>query len=472
MTTPAETLIDEAPTKPSAGIFTQGPTMGHVVRMTVTASIGLMAIFFVDFLSLLYVSWLKDDALTAAVGYASVVLFLLTSANIGFMIAASALTARAIGSGRREDARRVAASSMALMVLCAAVVWLALLPFLGGLLTLLGAAGEVQAVAYTYLMIALPSNILMALGMGYSGILRAVGDANRAMYVTLSGGIVTAFIDPLLIFGLGYGVYGAAICTVISRLVFAGVGWYGAVHVHKMVAKPSLAAIRADAPAIGHIAFPTILTNIATPISLAIVARIISVNGPWAIAANAVVDRLSPIAFGALFALSGSVGPILAQNWGAGMFHRMRQVMRDSFLFCTLYVLVSWAILVLLRHQIVAAFALTGPAAEGVLFFCWISGPMWFFTGLLFCANAAFNNLGFPVYSTVFNWGRALLGTVPFAYVGAQYAGYNGALVGITLGTVLFGLGAMLMAMRTIGVLERRTVAAHQAEVAPAAPPA
>ncbi len=443
------------PKKPDAG-FTQGSTLGHVIRMTVTGSIGLMAIFVVDFLSLLYVSWLKDETLTAAVGYASVVLFFLTSANIGFMIAATALTARRLGMGDRENARRVAGSAMLLMVAMAAALWLVLLPFLMPLLGLLGAEGTVRDIAWLYLMITLPSNALMALGMGFSGVLRAAGDANRSMYVTLAGGLVTAVVDPILIFGLGLGIHGAAICVVISRLVFALVGWHGAVTVHRMVAKPDAASVRENARPIFAIAWPAILTNVATPFSLAVVARIVSVFGPSAITANAVIDRLTPIAFGALFALSGAVGPILAQNWGAGMYHRMRSTLRDSFIVAGIYVLVSWAILMLCRQWIVDIFQLKGLAAEGVIFFCFVSGPMWFFVGLLFTANAAFNNLGFPLYSTAFNWGRATLGTIPFAYAGAHFHGYNGALAGMTLGSVVFGVTSAIMAVRTIGVLERQ----------------
>jgi putative MATE family efflux protein len=447
-------------------VFTQGPTMGHVVKMTVTGSIGLMAIFFVDFLSLLYVSWLKDQELTAAVGFASVILFLLVSFNIGFMIAATALTARRLGAGDREGARRIAGSSIGWMVVTALGLTALLLPLLGSMLAWLGATGRVAETAHVYLLIALPSHALMALGMGYSGILRAVGDANRAMYVTLAGGLMTAVVDPILIFGLNLGVNGAAICVVLSRLVFALVGWHGAVKVHGMAAMPKPLEALADARRIADIAVPAILTNIATPLSLAVVARIVSDFGPAAIAANAVIDRLTPIAFGALFALSGSVGPILAQNWGAGMFHRMRATMRDSFMFAGLYVLASWIILVLCRHWIVQVFALTGQAAEGVLFFCWISGPMWFFIGLLFTANAAFNNLGFPLYSTAFNWGRATLGTVPFAWVGARLYGFEGALAGVGLGSVVFGVAAALVAVRTIGKLERRTHDAREALVA------
>jgi putative MATE family efflux protein len=453
------------PSRPKA-VFTQGSTMGHVIRMTLTASVGLMAIFAVDFLSLLYVSWLKNESLTAAVGYASVVLFFLTSANIGFMIATTALAARRLGAGDREGARRIATSSLVLMVITAAVLWLVLLPVLRPLLALLGAEGEVQQVAWEYLQITLPSNILMALGMGFSGMLRAVGDANRAMYVTLAGGIVTAIIDPILIFGLGLGVYGAAICVVISRAVFAFVGWYGAIRVHAMMARPTVANVKTDAKAVFDIAGPAILTNVATPFSLAIVASIVSVYGPWAIAANTVIDRISPIAFGALFAMSGAIGPILAQNWGAGYYHRMRETMRNCIIFTLFYVVIAWSILILCRHWIVTLFALTGPAADGVIFFCWISGIMWLFLGLLFTANAAFNNLGFPLYSTAFNWGRATLGTIPFAWVGAQHYGYNGALAGITLGAVVFGIAAAIMAIRTIGTLENRARDASKAAVA------
>jgi Na+-driven multidrug efflux pump len=292
--------------------------------------------------------------------------------------------------------------------------------------------------------------------MGFSGLLRAVGDANRSMYVTLAGGIVTAIVDPILIFGLGLGVHGAAIVLVLSRLAFALVGWHGAVKVHAMVARPSVAGVAADSRATFAVAFPAILTNVATPFSLAVVTAFISVFGPWAIAANTVIDRLVPVAFGALFALSGAIGPILAQNWGAGRHDRMREAMRDAFIVAAVYVLVSWLLLILGRNLILDMFQLQGRAAEGVLFFIWIGGPMWFFIGLLFTANAAFNNLGFPLYSTAFNWGRATLGTIPFAWIGSRLYGFEGAIAGVGVGGALFGTIAAFMAFRTIERLKRK----------------
>ena len=75
-------------------VFTTGSTMRHVAVMSATGAIGLMAIFVVDLLSLLYISWLGDINVTAGVGFATTVFFLSTSVNIGMMIAVSAVVSR------------------------------------------------------------------------------------------------------------------------------------------------------------------------------------------------------------------------------------------------------------------------------------------------------------------------------------------------------------------------------------------
>lgn len=442
---------------PSArAVFVTGSTMRHVITMTVTGSIGLIAVFAVDFLSLLYVSWLGDPAATAGVGFATIVLFLATSVNIGFLIAVGALAAREIGAGRRERARELAGATIMLMTLCGIVVSLMLMLAAPALLRALGAWGASYDVALRFLMISLPSNALMALGMGYSGALRAVGDAKRAMYVTLSGGLVTAALDPVLIFSMGLGTDGAAYATVISRVCFALVGWWGAVRVHRMVAWPKLVEVARDTRLALVIAGPAVLTNLATPVANAFVAGVMARYGDKAVAAFAIIDRIVPMAFGVLFALSGAVGPILGQNWGAGRFDRMRQVMLDATLFCAAYVLPVWALLVLGQDALVELFHVTGLTAELLRLFLYISGPMWLTLGGLFVANAAFNNLGFPLYSTAFNWGRATLGTVPLVGLGAWLGDAKGAMIGMAAGGAIFGLAALAVAFRLIPRLEAR----------------
>jgi putative MATE family efflux protein len=448
-----------APARPQQAVFVTGSTLRHVLVMSATGSVGLMAIFLVDFLSLFYIARLGDPAATAGVGYATLVLFLAVSVNVGLMIAVSALVGRSLGAGAREEARAMAGSALAAMAGVALLVSVAALPFLRPLLSAIGAHDASLEIAHRFLLIALPSNALMALGMGFSGILRAVGDARRAMWVTLSGAIVVAALDPLLIFGLGLGPDGAAIATVVSRLIFALVGFHGAARVHRLVARPRLAQIARDARPMLAIAGPAILTNLATPIANAVFASVLARYGDKAVAAGAIVDRLVPVAFGGIFALSGAIGPILAQNWGAGRYDRMRAALRDALLVTIVYVLVIWAGLALGRDGLVAAFGVTGLTAELVAFFCLISGLFWLFNGTLFVANAAFNNLGFAYYSTLFNWGRATLGTIPVAMIGAALGGPKGAFLAISLGVIPFGIAACVTAFRAIGKLEARGVA-------------
>jgi putative MATE family efflux protein len=432
--------------------------MRHVVEMTGAGAVGLIAVFAVDLLSLVYISWLGDPRLTAGVGFATVIMFFAVSINLGFMIAIGALVSRALGAGDRARAARLSASATVIAAASGVVVTLILLPLLPWLLELLGASAEARPVALTFLWITLPANVLMAIGMAFSGALRAVGDAKRAMYVTLAGAVVTAALDPVLIFGFGLGVTGAAIATVVSRVAFAYMGYQGAVRIHGLGAAPSLRAIAADArPTLG-VAVPAILTNLAPGMANAVFAGILARFGNEVVAAAAIIDRLVPVAFGAVFALSGAVGPILGQNWGAGRFDRMRQVLRDSLVFMAVYVAVVWTILILARPLLPVLFNATGTTADLIEFFCLIGGAMWFFLGLLFVANASFNNLGFPLLSTAFNWGRATLGTVPFAYIGSVVAGPKGAMVGLAAGGLAFGIAGIVTAFWTVGLLRRRAL--------------
>ena len=443
--------------RPHAPVFTQGNLMRHVAVMTATGSIGLVAIFAVDALSLFWVSRLGVTSYKAAIGYASQLSFVLMAVNIGLTIAVSARVSRALGAGDRPLARRLAASGLLLTAMTAAVLsvifWLyrdfALEHFMH-------ARGEAAEVASGVLAITIPANLPMGLGMALSGVLRACGDARRAMYVTLSGGIVTAFTDPELIFGLGLGVYGAAWATLISRLVFLIVGYHGAVRVHHLVGRPSLVALGDDFRPLVSIGLPSILANLATPVSAIYVTRVWSDFGEAAVAGGAVVDRVVPLAFGVIFALTGSIGPIIGQNFGAQLMPRVRRALTDSFVLAVGYALAAWAALALLAPLIVEAFQAHGDSGRFILLFCRYGAMAWVFITCLFVANTAFNNLGFALMAMLFNWGRATLGTIPFVILGARYAGVPGAMVGIIAGSAIFGLGSVAAAYALVGRLASR----------------
>jgi putative MATE family efflux protein len=436
--------------------FVVGSTMRHVLVMTGTGAAGLIAIFIVDLVSLLYISWLKTPSLTAGVGIATVVMFLTVSINVGLMIPIGALVSRALGARDQQRACELATSGLVLMFAVATLVSVVLLPFIPQILTLLGATGQTHQVAKEFLWISLPTNGVMAIGMGLSTVLRAAGDARRSMYATLSVAIVTVLLDPLLIFGLGLKANGAAITIGLARFAYVYVSYRYVIRYHTLLTRPSVHGVMRDARPFFAIAIPAILTNIAAPASNAFFTSIMARFGDEAIAASAIIDRVTPVAFGGLFALAGAIGPVMGQNWGARNFDRVRQTLRDSLTFMTIYVVIVWLGLYLIRAPLTQAFNAPPLTTDIVQFFCQISGLIWFFVGLVFVANASFNNLGFPLLSTFFNWGRATLGMIPFAYAGAEMAGPKGALLGIGAGSVAFGIGAAFTSFWTVRRLERQ----------------
>ena len=88
-----------------------------------------------------------------------------------------------------------------------------------------------------------------------------------------------------------------------------------------------------------------------------------------------------------------------------------------------------------------------------VVFFCRFIAGSFVFSGLLFVANAAFNNLGYAFYSTLMNWGRSTLGVVPFVWLGGHWFGPRGVVAGSALGALVFGLLAIWLCLRVIAKL-------------------
>lgn len=438
----------------TAGKFTHGSIMRHVLTNTVTGSIGLVAVFVVDILNLYYISRLGHQELAAAIGYSGTVLFFITSIAIGLSIAATALTSRALGRGDRDGAKQLAGASLWLMAACMVTLVVFVFPFLDNIVSLLGATGETAQAAVRFMKIVLPSSLLLGLGMCLGALLRAVGDAKRAMYVTLGAGAATAILDPIFIFGLNMGIDGAAIATSLARIVMLLIGFHGLLRVHNLYAKPAVATFKRELKPFAAIALPAVLTQVATPVGNAFVTESMAQFGDSAVAGWAIIGRIIPVAFVVLFALSGSIGAIIGQNYGARRFDRLRTTMTDSLKITAIYVFAVWALLALCSGLIADAFGAKDLSRELIVFFCMFVAGSFLFNGTLFVANAAFNNLGYAFYSTALNWGRSTLGVIPFVWLGAQYYGAKGAIAGYGLGVVIFGVVAALLCFRVLKKLD------------------
>jgi putative MATE family efflux protein len=369
------------------------------------------------------------------------------------------LTSRALGRGQQAQARQIAGASLIIVGGCMTVLTLACYPLIEPGLQLLGAQGQTLDRAATLMRIVLPSWPLLGVGMCLSGLLRATGDARRAMFVTLGAAATALVMDPLLILGFGLELRGAAIATVIVRVAMVAIGLHGLWRVHRMVARPDVTLVLRELAPFMAIAMPAVLTQIATPVGNAFVTEAISTYGDEAIAGWTVVQRIIPVAFGVLFALSGAIGPIIGQNFGAQRYDRVTSTVRDALKVTLVYALTVWILLALGSSQIADLFQAHGLARELIVFFCIFVAGSFLFNGALFVANAAFNNLGFAFYSAALNWGRSTLGVIPFVWLGQSWFGAKGALAGYGLGVIAFGVIGMWWCFRVVGKMQEGAAA-------------
>ena len=420
--------------------FLHGSTMSHVIRMTLTGMLGLTFMFVVDLANLFWISRFGDEKMVAALGFAWNVQFFSISVGIGLMIGATALVSKAIGQGKREEARKFAIGCMATGVFIQAFIALLIVIFREQIVRFTGATGETALLAERFLMISVPTLPLMAIGMIGSAILRSEGDAYRAMFVTMSAGLVAMVADPILIIWFQLGLDGAAINTGLSRLVSTSIALMSVIKVHNLLARLNMSIIRLSIIPFLIIALPAILTQLSGPFASFLVTRAMAEFGDSAVAGLSVVNRLSVVAFGGIFSLSAAIGGIFGQNYGAQMYERIKSTYWNGIIFCFIYTLVAWLVLALCTEWIIEIFLLGPLGSDVVKSFNYLAAGGFLFSGLIFVSSSVFNNLGRPIYSTIMTWSRDGLVMFPAVIIGASIFGATGVVYGNALAAVAVGL--------------------------------
>ncbi|MFD4839327.1 MATE family efflux transporter [Achromobacter sp. NPDC058515] len=430
--------------------FVTGPLGGHVIEMILTGWASMLAVFAVEFLSLLYLGTLKDEAVLGAVGFGSMTQFTITSICIGVTVGGAALVSRALGANDAPRARTLAGASLILMAAAGLASGALFLAAIGPFTAAIGLAEDVRGHLLSYVLITTPFAVVMGVGMMLSNLLRAAGHGRQSMWVLLAGTATVAVLDPVVIFVLDGGMVGIAWAGGVGRVATVALGAWLVFRKHRLVAWPARGALREHLAAIGKIALPAALTTLATPASVIFTVSTYASFGPSVMAGATVVDRLLQLAYSLFFVLPGAIGPILGQNLGAGQWERVKQTVSLTARWALLYGFSAAVLLALLAPWMPDLFQVTGPGRDLIIFFCRYGSFAWALNSLFFVSIAVFNNLGYATYSTAIGWLRATVGTLPFVWLGAHYGGPEGVMLGQTTGFALFSLVAMALCQRVL----------------------
>lgn len=185
-----------------------------ILKLSIPMIAAMLLMSTYNLVDAIWVAGLGSDAL-AAVGFMTPVFMILMGLSVGLGAGVTSAIARRIGAGNREGADNTAVHAILLSLALSAALTLPLILLAGPVAVLLG-AGDTTGLATVYGQTLFTGTVFVLFTNIAYAILRAEGDMKRTMYAMGASSIINIVLDPILIYGAGMGIAGAALATVIS----------------------------------------------------------------------------------------------------------------------------------------------------------------------------------------------------------------------------------------------------------------
>ena len=256
---------------------------------------------------------------------------------------AASYISRLLGRGDKDTADQVASTALYSSILAGALMILLTLIFLTPILRLLGATQSILPYALTYGGIYVTFSIFNVFNVTMNNIVTSEGAAKTTMCALLSGAVLNMVLDPVFIYGLDLGVAGAAIATALSQVISS------LVYLAYILCKKSMFTFRPSqcrySPQIMSeilkIGVPTLVFQLLTGLSITLINMQAKEYGDSVIAGMGAVTRIISMGSLMVFGFLKGFQPIAGYSYGAKKYDRLRQAIRTSILwstiFCTVY---------------------------------------------------------------------------------------------------------------------------------------
>lgn len=440
----------------------QGDIRSTLVRLTVPMLFGMATLMSFSLVDTFFISFLGTVEL-AAVSFTFPITFLMISLAIGLSIGASAVIAKAHGSGQAGQAKSDATA--ALWLTSYVVLALSVLGYfcIDPLFRLLGAQDETLPFIHQYMSLWFLGSVFLVTPMVGNAVLRATGDTKTPSALMMCSGAVNAVLDPLFIFGWGpvpaLGVTGAALASLISWLVGFGLVLYLLIKKRQLVrAKhPSFVEFKQSARKLLPLGLPAAGANMLTPLAMALLTALMASYGPEAVAAFGVGARIESLACLVVLALTMTLPPFISQNLGAGAYARIEAAYKISVAFVVKWQLGVYLGLVLFSWFIATAFTDDAQVAKYICYFLWVLPLGYGLQGIIVLSNSALNALHLPLAALWLSVVRLFVFYVPLAWLGGALFGVLGVFVGGVLGNLCVAFIARYWFGRSLWQLRQPT---------------
>ena len=432
-----------------------GSIRGHLVSQTLPMVIGVSAIMSIGLVDSYFIGQLGKDEL-AAIAFVFPIAMAMGSLGVGMMVGINSIVARALGEGDQDKAARRANLGFATAIIFGIVAGLLIYALVDPLFALLQAPDHLRPIIATYMRpFALGFPLQLAI-MGLNGMLRGQGEARKTSYISLTYAAGNWILDPILITGAfgfsGFGIAGAAYASLIGWAMGIAMGLL-LIRNTALPLNPSLlrkGSMREPMTAMVRVAAPAAFSNSINPIGLSILTALIASSGADAVAGFGAAGRVQSFALVPLLALSGSIGGIVGQNWGANKPDRSREALFYAGIFCVAYGLLIACVLAFGGWWFADIF--TDDPAVMEQFATYLGIAAWGYAGfgLLIVANGALNAVDRASFALGQSAARVFLIMLPAAWLLQPEMGANGIYASELIANVAGGSIAAAIAWKLL----------------------
>lgn len=316
----------------SIDIFGNAPVPKAVFVNIIPSVISMLMVLVYNLADTYFIGKTNNALMVAAVSLATPAFLLFMAIGMLFGVGGTSLISRMLGQGRQKEAKNASSFCFWTGILVGVIGMVVILLAIEPVSKIVGATPATEVYVKQYLQIVALGVPFLIVSNTFSNIIRAEGNANKAMLGMIIGNLVNIVLDPVMILGFGWDVVGVAVATVIGNVSSAV---YYIIHFCRGNSPLSInikdyRAGNQIATGILAIGIPASLNSILMSTSNVLANRLMTAHGDMAVAGLGVAMKVNMVAVMLLIGVGTGIQPLLGYNFGAGNRKRYFSILKFS----------------------------------------------------------------------------------------------------------------------------------------------
>ena len=398
--------------------FSVGSVKRQIIAQAAPLTVAQVVQLLYNVVDRIYIGHMKgtgDVALTG-LGITFPVIVLIAAFTSLFGTGGTALFSIARGRRDEEEAEAILGNVFALLTASSAVLFCLCYLFRRPILYLFGASDVSVEYADQYLQIYLFGTAFSMLATGLNGYINAQGFPRVGMFTTILGAVVNIVLDPIFIFGLGLGVRGAALATVLSQGISAA--WVlRFLTGKKAILRLRLRRVRVDlrrTRSIAALGLPGfVMQGTNSLVQIVCNVQLQAYGGDLYVGIMTVLNSVREILSLPVMGVTNGAQPVLGFNYGAKENSRVKEGIRFTAVLGIAYTVAAWVVVMLIPQQLMGIFSSDAAVIETGAHMLNLYFFGFFFMAFQFVGQTAFQSLGKAKQAVFFSLLRKAFIVVP-----------------------------------------------------------